>query len=96
MYALVLIRYIRPLDEVLAATDAHRTYLRALHAQGVLLVSGPLEPRTGGVLLLRLPDDDPTAFDAIRDADPYWLRGLANYELLKWLPGIGAEGLDRL
>lgn len=96
MYALILIRYTRPLDEVLAVTDDHRTYLRELHAQGILLVSGPLEPRTGGVLLLRLPGDNPTVLDQIRDADPYWQRGLADYELLKWVPGIGAERLERL
>ena len=96
MYALILIRYRRPLDEVLAATDDHRTYLRELKSRGILLVSGPLEPRTGGALLLRLPGDDPAALDAIRDADPYWQRGLAYYELLQWVPGVGAEGLERL
>ncbi len=96
MYALVLIRYRRPLGDVLAATDDHRTYLRELHARGILLVSGPLEPRTGGVLLLRIPGDDPAALDVIRDADPYWRRGLADYELMQWVPGIGVEGLDKL
>ncbi len=92
MYALVLIRYRRPIEEVIAATDDHRKYLRELHARGILLISGPFDPRTGGALVLRLPDEGATeALDAIRDADPFWQRGIANYELLKWNPTIGVE-----
>ncbi len=94
MFALVLIRYRRPIEEVAAATDDHRNYLRDLHARGILLISGPFDPRSGGALILRLPDEGADgAFDAIRDADPFWQRGIANYELLKWNPNIGAEKL---
>lgn len=96
MYAVVLIRYRRPLDDILAVTDAHRSYLATLHHAGVLLASGPLEPRTGGALLLRLPDDGSVTLDAIREGDPYWQAGLVNYELLPWNPGIGRDALDRL
>jgi uncharacterized protein YciI len=96
MYALVLIRYRRPLEEVQQVTARHREYLAQLQAAGLLLASGPLDPRSGGALLLRLPDDDSAALDRIRDDDPYWQAGLANYELLPWQPGIGREGLDTL
>jgi uncharacterized protein YciI len=96
MYALILIRYRRPLDEVASATDDHRSYLRELHAKGILLASGPFDPRTGGALLLRLENDDPATLDAVRDADPFWQRGMANYELLRWTPTIGTEALGTL
>lgn len=96
MYALILIRYRRPLAEVEAATQDHRNYLAGLKDAGLLIASGPFDPRTGGALLLRLPDDDPQALDRIRDDDPFWRQGLANYELLRWVPVLGAEGLDRL
>jgi uncharacterized protein YciI len=56
MYAIALIRYRRPLDEVLAVLDQHRAYLRGLKEAGTLIASGPMDPRTGGVLLLRVPD----------------------------------------
>jgi uncharacterized protein YciI len=95
MYAVVILRYTAPLDEVIAATDDHRSYLRSLKERGILLASGPFEPRTGGALLLRLPDAGPT-LEAIRDADPFHQRGLAAYELHHWRPGIGTEGLDQL
>jgi uncharacterized protein YciI len=96
-YALAIIRYRRPLDEVVANTDDHRAYLRRLHADGTLLASGPFDPRTGGALLLRLPEGDvQRALDAIRDNDPFWQRGIAQYELLPWNPVIGADGLEAL
>ena len=97
MYALALIRYRRPLEEVVPHTDAHRAYLRRLQEQGVLLASGPLEPRTGGALLLRVPEEEVHAtLDRVRDGDPYVQAGVAQYEVLPWRPGIGVEGLDRL
>lgn len=96
MYALVLIRYRRPIEEVAEATPAHRAYLATLREAGVLLASGPFDPRSGGALLLRIADDDPGALDRIRDDDPFWQQGIANYELLRWVPVIGGEGLDRL
>jgi uncharacterized protein YciI len=97
MYALAILRYRRPLEEVLTVIDAHRAYLRGLKAQGLLLASGPFDPRSGGGLLLRVPDDDVQgALDRIRDGDPFTRTGVAQYELLPWAPVIGKEGLDRL
>lgn len=96
MYALIIIRYRRPIEEIIAATDAHRGYLRTLKEAGTLLASGPFDPRVGGALLLRVPDDDRAALDRVRDNDPFFKGGLANYELLPWLPVLGVEGLDTL
>ena len=97
MYAIAIIRYRKPLEEVLQHIDQHRAWLRELKAQGTLIASGPLEPRFGGALLLRIPDEGaPEALLALRDADPYVKAGVAQYELLPWLPNIGKEYLDRL
>jgi uncharacterized protein YciI len=96
MYALAIIRYRRPLDEVLTHHPAHRAYLQHLKASGVLVASGPLEPRNGGALLLRVPDDviDKTLND-VRDNDPYTKAGVAQYELLPWNVKTGRDDLDR-
>jgi uncharacterized protein YciI len=97
MYAIALLRYRKPLEDVLQATDEHRAYLRALHEQGILLASGPMDPRSGGALLLRVDDENPDAqLDRIRDGDPFWQQGLAQYELIRWVPVIGKDALDRL
>lgn len=96
-YAIAILRYRRPLDEVVANVDDHRAYLRTLYERGTLLASGPFDPRSGGALLLRLPEEDAAAaLDAVRDDDPFWQRGIAQYELLNWVPVIGKEGLDAL
>ncbi len=81
MYAIALIRYRKPLEEVLKVTDEHRAF----------------EPRHGGALLLRVPDDGgDTALDAVRDGDPFTRRGIAQYELIRWAPTIGKDDLEKL
>jgi len=96
MYAIAIIRYRRPLEDVLVHQDAHRAYLRGLKEKGVLLASGPCYPRFGGMLLLRVADDDFKALDDVRDGDPFVRNAVAQYELLCWAPVIGKEDLDRL
>lgn len=97
MYAIAIIRYRKPLEEVLKHLDAHRAYLHGLQQEGLLLVSGPVEPRNGGIALLRVPDGEAQAtLDSIRDNDPYTRFGIAQYEMWPWAPVIGTEGLDKL
>ena len=97
MYAIALIRYRRPIEDVLAVQDRHRAYLRSLKEKGTLIASGPMDPRSGGALLLRVPDDDVHgALDAVRDGDPYVTFGVAQYELIPWAVTTGREDLDKL
>jgi uncharacterized protein YciI len=97
MYALAILRYRRPLEEVMGTVEEHRAYLRELKRQGVLLASGPFDPSSGGALLLRVDKADPnSALDRIRDNDPFYTRGLAQYELLPWNVVIGSEDLDKI
>jgi uncharacterized protein YciI len=96
MYAVAIIRYRRQLEDVIVHQDAHRAYLRGLKDKGILIASGPMHPRFGGMLLLRVADDDLKTLDAIRDGDPFFQSGVAQYELIGWAPGIGKEDLDTL
>jgi uncharacterized protein YciI len=97
MYALAILRYRKPLEDVLKVVEAHRAYLASLKRDGLLLASGPLDPRNGGAILLRVPDQGAdAALDAVRDGDPFVKAGVAQYELLPWAPVIGKEALDAL
>ena len=97
MYAIAIIRYRRPLDEVLSIVEQHRGYLQELKDEGILIASGPMDPRNGGILLLHVPDDDVHGtLDRVRDGDPYVTFGMAQYELIPWAVGTGKEDLDRL
>jgi uncharacterized protein YciI len=83
MYAVAILRYRRPLDEVVTVQDAHRAYTARLKAEGTLVASGPCVPRTAGVLLLRVPDEGHlAALDRVRDEDPYTRAGMVQYEIL--------------
>jgi uncharacterized protein YciI len=97
MYAIALIRYRRPLEEVIEVTEQHRAYLKTLKDEGILIASGPMDPRAGGILLLDVPDDDVAAtLDRVREGDPYVTFGLAQYEVLPWNVGLGKEDLDKI
>ena len=96
MYAIAIIRYRKPLEDVVVHQDAHRAYLRGLKEKGILLASGPMNPRFGGLLLFRVADDDTKALDALRDGDPFIQNGVAQYELIGWAPVIGKEDLDKI
>ncbi len=88
---LVTISYTRPLPEIEAATDDHRAYLRTLLDAGRLLVSGPLVPRTGGMMILQA--SDASEVEALIAQDPFCLRKLARYETRQWNPVMGAQRL---
>jgi uncharacterized protein YciI len=97
MYAIAIVRYRRPLEEVIVHQEPHRAYLRQLKADGTLVAAGPQDPRIGGLFLLRVSDDTPqTDLDKIRDDDPFYQQGVAQYELLPWKPVIGKEDLDKI
>ena len=97
-YAIAIIRYRRPFEEVSPYLERHRAYLQQLKEKGLLLVSGPFDPRNGGALLLRVPESEAVqaALDRVRDADPYTQAGVAQYELLVWNPLTGRESLDKI
>jgi uncharacterized protein YciI len=59
MYAVVIVRYRQPVEEVIKVQELHRAYLRQLKADGVLIAAGPQDPRFGGMFLVRVPDDTP-------------------------------------
>src|SRR5262245_20088932 len=97
MYALALIRYRRPIEEVVVPQEGHRAFQRKVKAAGNPVAAGPHDPRFSGMMLLRVPDENSQkALDAIRDSDPYYQNGVVQYEILAWNPVIGKKSLDKL
>jgi uncharacterized protein YciI len=97
MYAVVIVRYRQPVEEIVKMQEPHRAYLRALKQEGTLIAAGPMDPRFGGMFLVRVADENPrAALDAVRDNDPFYSAGLAQYELIPWNVVIGKDDLDRL
>jgi uncharacterized protein YciI len=98
MYALAIVRYRLPIEEVDERfREAHRDYLRGLKEQGLLIASGPFKPHFGGAFLLRVPDTNAAeTLDQIRDRDPFTTHKFAQYELLAWDVKTGIEDLDKI
>jgi uncharacterized protein YciI len=95
MYAIAILRYRRPFEQILPVVEAHRAYLRGLHQRGLVLASGPLDPRYGGAVLFRVPDEGALAtLDRLRDGDPFVQGALVQYEILPWAPTLGAAALE--
>lgn len=79
---LILLNYLKPIEEVERATPAHRAYLDTLYAQGKLVCSGPRVPRTGGVILANV-DTELEASKIVAD-DPFFTEGVAEYDLVRF------------
>jgi uncharacterized protein YciI len=77
---LILLTYTRPVDEINAALDEHRAYLRRWYDVGRFVFSGPRVPATGGVILARASSLE-EAQACVRD-DPFHQRGLASHEII--------------
>lgn len=89
-YVLVL-TYQADLSAIDAALPAHRRFLDEHFASGEFLVSGPREPRTGGVILARIASED--RLEAVIAADPFVRQGLATYEAIAFHPTRGPFAL---
>lgn len=88
---LILLKYVRPLDQVEAHLAAHREYLRRRYADGSFLMSGRMEPRTGGVILARASNRE--AAEAMMREDPFHTAGVAEYTLVEFHPTMTAPAL---
>lgn len=87
----VTIDYVRPLPEIEAATPDHRAWLRGLLEAGILIVSGPFVPRSGGMLLIKAETQE--ELERLLLQDPFAQRKLASYMIRQWNPVMGAERL---
>lgn len=81
---LILLRYVKPVEEVEAHTPAHREFLQRMYAEGKLICSGPRDPRTGGVILADL-DSEVDAMKLVCD-DPFFENGIAEYDVIRFNP----------
>lgn len=81
---LLLSRYVKPLDEVERWLQEHRAFLDRHYAAGHFIVSGPLEPRVGGVIVTS--EMERAQAEAILTEDPFAREGVATYEIVEFKP----------
>jgi uncharacterized protein YciI len=83
---LLISRYLKPLEDVDRWVGEHRAYLAGHYEAGNLLVSGPQEPRTGGVIVTK--DITREQVDAILANDPFVREGISEYQVIEFNPTV--------
>lgn len=86
---LLLSRYLKPAEEVDRFIPEHRAFLDRYYDSGLFIVSGPKEPRTGGVILTA--DAPREAVEAALAEDPFVREGISEYEIVEFSATKRAE-----
>lgn len=81
---IVQLTYKVPLNEVDKYLQAHREFLEYHYKQGLILTSGPMKPRTGGIIIALTKDK--AYLESILHQDPYFLAEIAEYQLIEFNP----------
>lgn len=81
----VLLNYLKPIEDVERVTVPHRAFLDELYARDVLLLSGPGVPRTGGVLVARSGRSKDELMEILK-GDPFYTEGIAEYSIVEFAP----------
>lgn len=84
------LHYIVPIETIDAHVVEHRALLQDLCAKGVVVCSGPKDPRTGGIIMLNVDTVDEAR--NVLSADPFMRENLATYEFIAFNPLKCAEG----
>lgn len=88
----LLLTYVRPVDEVDALMREHMAWLNEQYETGRFVVSGRRVPRTGGVILAR--GDDREEIEAIAALDPFVAGGVATCEVVQFRASQSAGGFS--
>lgn len=90
---LILINYVVPLDEVDQHMKPHIDWLERGYDEGLFLMSGRRNPRTGGVIVCRGHKAEVEAFAA---SDPFVTSGAATIEVIEFNASWAAEAVAPL
>jgi uncharacterized protein YciI len=89
---LIEITYLVPFEQLRDILPEHRAHLKTGYERNLLLLSGPQQPKVGGVVIARA--EDRAEIEAFFAADPYQLRGVARYRMVEFDPVLRQEFLE--
>lgn len=91
---IIQLTYKTPISEVDKYLAAHREFLDYHYKQGLLLASGPMKPRTGGIIIALC--NDRAYLESVFKQDPYSMAEIADYEFIEFTPIKHREELKAL
>lgn len=81
---IIRLSYKTPIQEVDKYLSAHREFLDYHYKQGLLIASGPMKPRTGGIIIAATTDK--AYLESVFKQDPYYLADIADYDFIEFTP----------
>jgi uncharacterized protein YciI len=81
---LILLHYKQSIEKVDAYLLQHRAFLEEGYKNNCFIVSGPQNPRTGGVIISQLKNRE--QLETLLQADPFYLNQVADYEIIEFTP----------
>ncbi len=81
---LIEITYTASPEEIDSVTLVHRNYIQTGFDSGMLLYSGPQNPRIGGIVLGRANSRE--EIEAFFASDPYKLQKVADHRIVEFAP----------
>ncbi|MBI1341491.1 MAG: GTP cyclohydrolase [Terrimonas sp.] len=91
---IIELTYTGSLAEVDRLLEDHKLFLEKYYAEGIFLLSGRKQPRTGGIILARA--ETLTIIEKVIIEDPFHRHGLAEYTITEFLPSMANESLKPL
>lgn len=88
----MIVTYIKPMDEVNAHLEGHRAFLAKGYEDGVLMMSGGQNPRVGGVIVGKF-DDKSAALEFV-GLDPFYINDVASYDVVEFVPSKYIKELE--
>ena len=89
---IVSLEYMKDLSEVETYLPEHIAYLERYYQEGVFVMSGRKQPRTGGVILMKASCREQV--EKLIAEDPFHREGVAKYTITEFIPTKVAEGLE--
>ncbi|MFV0678166.1 YciI family protein [Variovorax sp. tm] len=89
MLYIVTLSYVRPIEEVNLHLESHKQWLGKHVKAGSILAAGPLEDRSGGVVLVHCKDRD--ELDSLLAQDSFVIERLVAVSVQGFDPVLRAE-----
>lgn len=91
---IINLTYKTSLEKVDELLNEHIEYLNKQYEMGHFIASGRKVPRTGGIILTKI--NNKSELDKIIEQDPFRKKGVADYELIEFIPSKTCKELNFL
>ena len=81
---IVELTYTKPIEHIDQYLAEHRAFLEDGYQKNYFIASGPINPRTGGIVISQLRNRD--QLEGILEKDPFRMNDLATYRIIEFNP----------